>query len=162
MNWYKIAQNLDTDEYLSIKEYWNSKYPINNEQPGDAVPNTDSISASLYEWEELPGIRNVSMSDFGGPKSVFYAADDFRKSKKLAEEIRKSGYVSPLIIIIDRDGPYILEGAHRYVALYELGYKSFPALVILDKELSLEKNPSPGSAKNMLPNDTTDIKEINY
>lgn len=132
MNWYKIAQN--ADEYSTVKQYWENKYPINDEQSGDGVPNTESISASLYEWEELPGIRNVSMSDFGGPKSVFYAADDFRKSEKLSEEIRTSGYVSPLIIVVDQEGPYILEGAHRYVALHKLDYTSFPALVILDTE----------------------------
>lgn len=98
------------------------------------VPNRGSIEATLSEWEELPGIREVPMGEFGGPRTVFYAADDFAKSKKLAEKIRKSGKVSPLIIVVDEEGPYILEGAHRYVALYELGARSFPAVVVRDAE----------------------------
>ena len=98
------------------------------------VPNTSSISASLLDYRVLPGIREVSMSYFSGPKSVFYAVDDFQKSEKLAKEIEVSKTITPLIIVIDKDGPYILEGAHRYVALFYLGAKSFPALVVLDDE----------------------------
>jgi hypothetical protein len=103
------------------------------------VPNMSSIEATLDDYEILSGIREVPMKDFGGPKSVFYAADDFERSKKLAETIRQSNKISPLIIIIDKEGPYILEGAHRFVALHYLGAKSFPAKVVLDLE-SLEES----------------------
>ena len=36
---------------------------------------------------------------------------------------------------MDRKGPYILEGGHRYSALKLLGAKSFPALVVVDGEV---------------------------
>jgi len=96
------------------------------------IPNTDSIGATFDEYEVLDGVREVSMDEFGGPQSVFYAADDFNRSKTLAEKIEQSGEISPLIIAVDSDGPYILEGAHRYVALHNMGKKSFPAIIVKD------------------------------
>ena len=98
------------------------------------IPNTSSISATFTNYEVLSGIKEVSMGLFGGPESVFYAKDDFDRSKRLAEEIREFGQIKPLIVAIDQDGPYILEGAHRFVALHILGKKSFPALIVIDKD----------------------------
>jgi len=100
---------------------------------GEDVPNTASIRATFTEYEVLTGIRELSFSDFGGPETVFYAPDDKRRARELAEEIRESGWVAPLIIAVDEEGPYILEGAHRFVALHGLGKKYFPALVVLDR-----------------------------
>ena len=118
---------------------WDSRYPVaggsvDGRTVLSDVPNTSSISSSFEEWEELPGIREVPMSDFGGPKSVFYAVNDFERSRELASQISESGEIKPLIIAIDDEGPYLLEGAHRFVALHELGAKSFPALVIIDMD----------------------------
>lgn len=96
------------------------------------IPNMGSIPASFNNYEILNGIREVQMSMFGGPKTVFYAADDFKRSRDLAETIHQSQQIMPLIIAVDDEGPYILEGAHRYVALFQLGIKSFPAVVVLD------------------------------
>jgi hypothetical protein len=39
-----------------------------------------------------------------------------------------------LIVAIDKQGPYILEGSTRIDALYNLGVKTFPALVVYDKD----------------------------
>jgi len=47
---------------------------------------------------------------------------------------------------VDKDGPYILEGAHRAAALHMLGAKSFPAQVVLDKE-SLGQPATPKLSK---------------
>lgn len=129
MNWYKQAQ----------KDPSSANYPIAGEtvsglQVRDEVPNLSSIGATLYDYEILDGIREVPISDFGGPRTVFYAANDFDRSKSLAEEIKVSGEIKPLIIIVDDEGPYILEGAHRFVALYYLGVPTFPALVVLDQD----------------------------
>ena len=98
------------------------------------IPNIESISATFINYSKLPGIREVPMSEFDGPRSVFYATNDFEKGRNLAEKIKESGEINPLIIAIDKDGPYILEGAHRYVALYYLDKKSFPALVVIDED----------------------------
>ena len=94
----------------------------------DHVPNLSSIDGYFSESETLRGVRIVPMSDFGGPRSVFYAADDFERSKRLARSIEASGEINPLIIGVDREGPFIIEGAHRFVALYYLKKTSFPAV----------------------------------
>lgn len=62
----------------------------------------------------------------------YYSASEERITKDLAEQILLSKEVDPLIVVEDAEGPYILEGAHRFDALRELGAKSFPALVVLD------------------------------
>ena len=98
----------------------------------EKVPNTSSISASLYNYKILNGIREVSMEYFGGPLTVFVDQRDFERCSRLSEEIKDNNKISPLIIVVDKDGPYILEGVHRYVALYYLQAKSFPAMVVID------------------------------
>lgn len=112
------------------------------------VPNTNSIDGYFSESETLRGIRVVPMSDFGGPRSVFYATDDFKRSERLAEEISESKEINPLIVGVDEEGPFILEGAHRFVALYYLRAKEFPALVVVDLEDGqddMQKNPIIGT-----------------
>jgi hypothetical protein len=94
------------------------------------TPNTDSIDGYFADQETLHGIREVPMSDFGGPRSVFYAVDDFERSHELADRINESGEINPLIIGYDEGGPFIIEGAHRFVALHYLGARAFPALIV--------------------------------
>ena len=124
MNWYKTAQT----------EYPIAGPIVDGLQVTDNIPNTASIRASFINYEVLNGIRELPFDDFDGPKSVFYATDDFDRSKKLEKAINQSGQIDPLIIAIDDEGPYILEGAHRFVALISLGKKTFPALVVVDKD----------------------------
>lgn len=90
------------------------------------VPNTDSISASIDNYETLPGIREIPFSWFSGPDKPT------DRTRKLAAEINESGEINPLIVVIDKDGPYILEGGHRYDALQQIGKETFPAVVVLD------------------------------
>lgn len=99
----------------------------------DKVPNKASIAAELSDYEILPGIREVPLSAFDqlGPLR-YYSTSEEARTKKLATEIRKSGEINPLIVIEDVEGPYVLEGGHRFDALRELGARSFPALVVLD------------------------------
>lgn len=136
MNWLQKTAQMSE---INISQ-WDSLYPraggvvsgltVNQ----GLVPNTESISAGMNDWYELPGIREVPMSAFGSakPRDNFYAANDIRRAKSLAEEIRNSGWIDPLIVGIDAEGPYILEGGHRFVALGELGVASLPALVVVD------------------------------
>jgi hypothetical protein len=97
------------------------------------VPNTSSISASLGDdYTELPGLREVPFSDFGGAGKPVRDAQTMR----LANEIQENGFIKPLIVIQEEnnlaDGPWILEGGHRFDALQIAGKKSFPAMVIVD------------------------------
>lgn len=112
---------------------------------GDDVPNTDSISASSMDYEVLPGIREVPFSAFditGAPS--FYSVSEREKTEALAEGIRESGHIVPLIVMIDAEGPWILEGGHRFDALLMLDAKSFPALVVIDNDPIVERG-GPGS-----------------
>jgi len=148
MNWYKKSQQQylwNNDPQLpyatmdrKTKEYWETKYPIHKNQKNDNVPNLGSISASLNDYEILSGIRDVSILDFG--TGGYANLKENLKSKNLAEEIKRSGHISPLIVVIDNDGPYILEGGHRLQALQQLDYQSFPALVVLDKESLIKES----------------------
>ena len=99
------------------------------------VPNMDSIGASLNEGTEASGIREVPMEMFqgSGPPQFLNNAERIR-TEKLADEIRASGEINPLIIVFDHNGPYILEGGHRFDALNILGVDSFPAKVVYDEE----------------------------
>lgn len=106
------------------------------------IPNRSSISASLNEYEILHGIREVSFSYF---KQAHFATPT-QRIKQLAEEIKTSKSITPLIVVIDdendKEGPYILEGGHRFDALHLLKINKFPALVVIDTELvSLEGTP---------------------
>ena len=148
MNWLqKIAQVETSEDYfggITEIEQWDARYPVAGStvsglSVGSEIPNTESISAGMDNWKELPGIRELPLVDFGSgaPREVFYAANDIQSSRRLAEEIRNSGWVAPLIVGIDKgmDGvvrPYIMEGLHRLVALHELGAQTLPALVVMD------------------------------
>ena len=102
------------------------------------APNQSSISASFYEYEILPGIREVPMSAFILDQAPL--AKDSR-TLDLAKQIQQSQEITPLIVAIDNDGPYILEGGHRYDALKLLNAKSFPALVVIDLDDDVDSPP---------------------
>jgi ADP-Ribosyltransferase in polyvalent proteins/ParB-like nuclease domain len=94
------------------------------------IPNTSSISSSVENYKSV-GVREVPFSAFiGGP------AKPTNRIKGLAGQIESSGEINPLIVVYEdfnkKEGPYILEGSHRFDALGYLGKKSFPALVLID------------------------------
>lgn len=129
-SWYKIAQN-NTDDI-------DKKYPLaSNEVDGlsvlSSVPNTSSISASLTDYYILKGIRVVPMSDFD-VTGRGYSVDEDRRIKQLEAQIKQSKTISPLIVVVEKQGPYVLEGSHRLDALYNLKIQHLPALVVIDTE----------------------------
>lgn len=95
---------------------------------GDRIPNQDSIAASLYDYS-IVGLRVVD--DMIEPEEAWRVRDSY--TKELAERIEESRRIDPLIVVIDEEGPYILEGSHRFDALHLLGVTRFPALVVLDE-----------------------------
>jgi hypothetical protein len=90
------------------------------------IPDMGSIGATLSNYKVLPGVREVDFSLFGGPDPLT------NRTKSLMEQIGDSGEINPLIVVFDKKGPYILEGAHRYDALQHLGKTKFPAKIVLD------------------------------
>jgi len=103
------------------------------------VPNTSSISSSLTDYEILPGLRMVPLSAFDvtDAKDLFYAANDIARVDNLAKQIAYNKKITPLIVVHDKDGAYILEGGHRLAALKKLGITHFPALVVVDESEDL-------------------------
>lgn len=124
----------DPMDKMGAVEYPTAGSEVSGLRVGGNIPNTGSISSSLHDYTILNGIRIVPMSDFDvrGLHDLFYASNDFKRAKDLAEEIRNNGYIDPLIVVVDDEGPYILEGAHRLGALHLLGLQSFPALVVVE------------------------------
>ena len=117
------------------KKYKKASSSVSGLKVRSGVPNTSSISASLYDYEILKNIREFPMKELNSnPKALFYAKNDLDHVRNLAEQIKQSREISPLIIVIDDEGPYVLEGAHRLGALHIVGVKSFPAMVVLDLE----------------------------
>ncbi len=99
------------------------------------VPNMGSIESSFENYEVLPGVREVPFGMFSGPDAPT------ARTRKLAKDIGESQEIAPLIVAIDGvNGPYILEGAHRYDALQHMGKTSFPAVVVVDKSGALAQD----------------------
>ena len=100
---------------------------------GGEIPNIGSVDASMENSTVLRGVREVPMSAFGPGPPEFYSEGERERTTDLAEKIRESGEITPLIVAYDDEGPYVLEGSHRFDALNLLGARSFPALVALDE-----------------------------
>lgn len=136
----------ETGEFCGDSSFPKAGATVDGRTVRKGVPNQGSIEASLSDYEILPGIREVKMSDFPAYKDPYkkgqplhYNAREHDRTINLAEQIKESKEISPLIVVIDKDGPYVLEGGHRVDALWSLGAKSFPAMVVKDLE-SLQKN----------------------
>lgn len=97
------------------------------------VPNTGSIASSFEAYETLPGLYEV-------PTEGWKQSDvrEVVSAKKITELVAALGApdseIKPLIVGIDKNGPHIVEGSHRIEAILRLGKKSFPAMVVLDRE----------------------------
>jgi hypothetical protein len=124
MNWYRKAQ---------VREYPVAGSTVSGLRVLPGVPNESSIDSTLIDYVILQNIREVPMSDFD-ISGRGYSVSENERIVELQEEIKRSKTISPLIVVIEPDGPYILEGSHRIDALYNLGVPTFPALVVLDKE----------------------------
>lgn len=124
-----------TKESAEKKEYKLAGDTVDGRKVLDNIDNQSSISASLESYEILDGIREVPMSAFRGYKVGDYGRE---KARQLAKQINKSGEISPLIVVIDNDGPYILEGGTRFDALNLMNAKSFPAMVVLDDSVEMD------------------------
>ncbi len=128
MNWFqKISQ---------IKDYPLAGSKVSGLTVRSDVPNTGSIEAGFYNYKVLPGIREVPLAPWGdyAPNKSFYAKDDIQRCHQLAEEIKQSGEINPLIIAMNDNDQWIVEGGHRLSALYLLGVQSFPALIVIDED----------------------------
>ena len=108
----------------------------------DDIPNRSSIASTLTDYEVLSGVREVGFDSFESTRDLspeqrrsvrFQSASEKQRTERLADQIRESGRIDPLIVAVDEKGPYVLEGGHRFDALRLLGKDKFPALVVIEK-----------------------------
>lgn len=99
---------------------------------GTEIANRSSISASLNEYDILPGVREVPLSEFD--RSRPYSKEGWDRVKWLMSEIGRNKRIDPLIVVVDEDGAYVLEGGHRLSALQIMKVEKMPALVVVDTE----------------------------
>ena len=100
----------------------------------DDIPNMSSIGASLNDYYISKGIYDIPLSEFSKLSGKHYTKDGTDKINYLVDAIKASNEINPLIVVIDNEGLYVLEGGHRSEALYKLGAKSLPAKLVIDKE----------------------------
>lgn len=133
----EIADALSSPGSPPIRDkYKRAKAIVDGRAVRDNIPNRSSISAALTNYEVLPGVREVPFAAFTqlpiNERPSYYSTSEEKRTKILAAQIRQSKEIAPLIVVEDAEGPYVLEGGHRFDALRELGAKAFPALVVLD------------------------------
>jgi len=147
MNWYrqiKIAQEVGiqshpnyqvANSFPSISSFGSMAIrPIGN--------SMSSLDASFTKWESLPGVREVPFSVFENLSSSANNQSEKDYLHSLGQEIQQNQSIEPLIIVYDEEPyPYLLEGAHRFDSLIQMGFKSFPALIVLDFS-SIQTEPS--------------------
>lgn len=136
-NWQKTSKEYDQELGLE-KKFPKAKKEVGGLQVvnRNKIDNIDSISATLDDYDELSGIRQVRLSDLGyqGLDQRYRSEDNKRRVRELAAKIKASGKITPLIVVVGEDGPWVLEGNHRLAALGELGVDSLPALVVVDRD----------------------------
>lgn len=129
---------MDADEKRILDA--DKRYPkvlhnrIDDLDVGKKISNTESISASLFHYLVLRGIREIKLSDIQvtDPLELFRSKNDRERVSALAHAILESNRIDPLIVVIDAEGPYVLEGMHRLGALHLLEKKKLPALVVVE------------------------------
>lgn len=119
-------------EFAPQGEYGRAGTEVDGRTVREGIPNRASIEAGFNNYDVLPGLREVPLSAFD-PEYLNSVVPDAR-TRKLAGQIVESGELNPLIVGIDNKGPYIVEGGHRFDALISLKARSFPALVVIDRD----------------------------
>jgi ParB-like chromosome segregation protein Spo0J len=70
--------------------------------------------------EILNGIRAVPRTDIFSENTKiedeYRSIGDIEKVKNLISQIKTNKWIKPLIIVVENEGPYVLEGGHRSVA----------------------------------------------
>lgn len=127
---------MDAETAQRVYEAAERLFPRAGKHVGDLlvrshVPNLASADGYFRESEALPGIRVVRMDEMGDPPPPGWRARVSERVKHLAEAIDESKEIAPLIVGVEKKGPFIIEGSHRIDALDYLGVDAFPAVVVV-------------------------------
>ena len=95
----------------------------------------NSAQASFYDFEIVPGVKNVPIQKLEPFLPGYDSPHEMRRIQSLSEQINQSKQIEPLFIGVDSTGiPYIMEGQHRIRALKSLGYDEVPARLVVDMD----------------------------
>jgi len=143
-----------------VRESYSYLKQAGNEVDGfevrDHVPNMSSIESTLTDYRIMRGIREFPLSSLAPVE--FDASDDNKKVNALASQLDDSKSINPVIIVIDKDGPYVLEGAHRVAAMQKLGVTNIPAKVVVEDSATVGMNKTPANGDTL--GDVMDIPHI--
>ena len=104
---------------------------------GLRAPSEDlyrSADANFFDYEVVPKVRSVKMSELGDLPG--YNTDkDVARIRALSDAIRQSSEIEPIFVGLHPSGEmYIVEGQHRARAFRDMGIPEIPAHVIVDME----------------------------
>lgn len=122
-NYEDTSTEFDSENLSIIEEY---------------VSDLNSVIAALDDFTIIPGIHNIPLNDWIHDEISLSTTNNIYHIKELAEQIQYSRKICPLIIGITEIGPFLLEGVHRLQALYLLGAKTFPSVIVVDVDIASE------------------------
>lgn len=131
----KLSKLFNVTEAINnqvLDKYNKVEGEINGLSIRNEIPNMSSIESTIDNFYILPGLYEVPLSEFSGLTGSHYSVQGTKRIFELAQQILNNKEINPLIVVIDKEGPYILEGATRVEALYKLNIFSFPAKIVLD------------------------------
>lgn len=100
----------------------------------------DTAGANFNDYELAPGIRSMSLE--GIDLSGYDNAKDTARIERLADELKASGEIEPLIAGVEAEGHiWLIEGQHRARALKRRGYKRVPVKVIVSMDPETDGGP---------------------
>ena len=95
----------------------------------------NSAQASFFDFEIVPGVRNVPIKNLEPLLPGYDSPNEMRRIQDLSDQIKESKQIEPLFIGVDPTGSqYIMEGQHRIRALKALGYDEVPARIVVDMD----------------------------
>lgn len=130
--WYEFATPEQRTRLDSLQESQGVK-DLGLMGPTESLLN--SAQASFYDFEIVPGVRNVPIQSLEPLLPGYESAQEMKRIQNLANQIKESKQIEPLFIGVDPTGiPYIMEGQHRIRALKSLGYEDVPARIVVDMD----------------------------
>lgn len=138
MNFKKfICETYDANEIVIIKKI-NAMYPVaisplDGYVIREKIPNMPSIDATLDYYHTLSKVRAFPTEGFSGSE-YYKIIGGVQRVKDLAQEIQNNKEINPIIVVEEKDGPYVLEGGHRMSAFVDLGIPHIPALIVINLE----------------------------
>ena len=124
----------------------------------------DTANSTYNDQEIARGIREVSIDDsyIDINKNLYSSAKEKSYIMRLADEIKNNEKIEPLILGLEPDGEtWVIEGQHRIRALKQLGFNTFPAVIVVSMEGDRKHYEMPLKKREEIKTDyMTDLKQL--